>query len=35
VGVAMAASLLAALIPMIKLAHMQPASLVKIFADER
>ena len=35
VGVAMAASLLAALIPMIKLARMQPASLVKIFADER
>jgi putative ABC transport system permease protein len=35
VGVAMAASLLAALIPVIKLARMQPASLVKIFADER
>jgi putative ABC transport system permease protein len=34
-GVAMAASLLAALIPVIKLARMQPASLVKIFADER
>jgi putative ABC transport system permease protein len=33
--VAMAASLLAALIPVIKLARMQPASLVKIFADER
>jgi putative ABC transport system permease protein len=35
VAVAMAASLLAALIPVIKLARMQPASLVKIFADER
>ncbi|HEX9360068.1 MAG TPA: ABC transporter permease [Bradyrhizobium sp.] len=35
VGVAMAASLLAALIPVIKLARMQPASLIKIFADER
>jgi putative ABC transport system permease protein len=34
-GVAMAASLLAALIAVIKLARMQPASLVKIFADER
>jgi putative ABC transport system permease protein len=34
-GVAMAASLLAALIPVLKLARMQPASLVKIFADER
>jgi putative ABC transport system permease protein len=34
-AVAMAASLLAALIPVIKLARMQPASLVKIFADER
>ena len=33
--VAMAASLLAALIPVIKLARMEPASLVKIFADER
>jgi putative ABC transport system permease protein len=33
--VAMAASLLAALIPVIKLARMQPASLVKIFGDER
>jgi putative ABC transport system permease protein len=31
----MAASLLAALISVIKLARMQPASLVKIFADER
>ena len=34
-GVAMAASLLAALLPVIKLARMQPASLIKIFADER
>jgi len=34
-GVAMAAALLAALIPVIKLARMQPASLIKIFADER
>ena len=34
-GVAMAASLLAALIPVLKLARMQPASLIKIFADER
>jgi putative ABC transport system permease protein len=34
-GVAMAAALLAALIPVLKLARMQPASLVKIFADER
>src|SRR5439155_22463877 len=35
VGVAMAASLCAALLPVIKLARMQPANLVKIFADER
>jgi putative ABC transport system permease protein len=35
VGVAMAAALLAALIPVLKLARMQPANLVKIFADER
>jgi putative ABC transport system permease protein len=35
VGVATAASLLAALIPVLKLARMQPARLVKIFADER
>jgi len=35
VGVAMAASLLAALIPVLKLARMQPARLIKIFADER
>jgi len=34
-GVAMAASLLAALLPVIKLARMQPARLIKIFADER
>jgi putative ABC transport system permease protein len=34
-GVAMAAALLAVLIPVIKLARMQPASLIKIFADER
>jgi putative ABC transport system permease protein len=34
-GVAMAAALLAALIPVLKLARMQPATLVKIFADER
>jgi putative ABC transport system permease protein len=34
-GVAMLASLLAALLPVLKLARMQPASLIKIFADER
>jgi putative ABC transport system permease protein len=34
-GVAMVAALFAALIPVLKLARMQPASLVKIFADER
>jgi putative ABC transport system permease protein len=34
-GVAMAASLCAALLPVLKLARMQPAALVKIFADER
>jgi putative ABC transport system permease protein len=34
-AVAMVASLLAALIPVLKLARMQPASLIKIFADER
>jgi putative ABC transport system permease protein len=34
-GVAMAAALLASLIPMLNLARMQPARLVKIFADER
>jgi putative ABC transport system permease protein len=34
-GVAMAAALCAALIPVLKLARMQPTSLIKIFADER
>jgi putative ABC transport system permease protein len=34
-GVAMVAALLAALIPVVKLARMQPANLVKIFANER
>jgi putative ABC transport system permease protein len=34
-AVAMLAALLAALLPVLKLARMQPASLVKIFADER
>jgi putative ABC transport system permease protein len=34
-GVTMAAALLAALLPVLKLARMQPAALVKIFADER
>ena len=34
-GVAMAASLLAALVPVARLARMQPANLVKIFANER
>jgi putative ABC transport system permease protein len=34
-GVAMAASLLASLLPVARLARMQPANLVKIFADER
>jgi putative ABC transport system permease protein len=34
-GVAMAAALLAALLPVLKLARMQPAALIKIFADER
>jgi putative ABC transport system permease protein len=34
-GVAMAASLCAALLPVLKLARMQPTSLIKIFADER
>jgi putative ABC transport system permease protein len=34
-GVAIAASLIAALIPVLKLARMQPAALIKIFADER
>ncbi|WP_426410936.1 FtsX-like permease family protein [Bradyrhizobium ganzhouense] len=35
VAVALVASLLAALLPMIRLARMQPASLVKVFANER
>lgn len=34
-GVAMLAALLAALLPVIKLLRMQPAKLVKVFADER
>jgi putative ABC transport system permease protein len=34
-AVAMLAALLAALLPVVKLARMQPAALVKIFADER
>jgi len=34
-GVAMAASLLASLLPVARLARMQPATLVKIFANER
>ncbi len=34
-GVAMTASLLASLLPVARLARMQPARLVKIFADER
>jgi putative ABC transport system permease protein len=34
-AVAMVAALCAALLPVIKLARMQPAALVKIFADER
>jgi putative ABC transport system permease protein len=34
-GVAIAASLVAAMIPVLKLARMQPAALIKIFADER
>ncbi|HKH02229.1 MAG TPA: FtsX-like permease family protein, partial [Bradyrhizobium sp.] len=34
-AVAMAAALLAALIPVLKLARMQPTQLIKIFADER
>jgi putative ABC transport system permease protein len=34
-AVAMAAALLAASIPVLKLARMQPSRLVKIFADER
>jgi putative ABC transport system permease protein len=34
-GVAVVASLLASLLPVVRLARMQPANLVKIFADER
>jgi putative ABC transport system permease protein len=34
-GVALAASLLASLLPVARLARMQPASLVKVFANER
>ena len=34
-GVAMAAALVAALLPVLRLARMQPATLVKIFANER
>jgi putative ABC transport system permease protein len=34
-GVAMTAALLASLLPVLKLARMQPTSLIKIFADER
>ena len=34
-GVAMAASLLASLLPVARLARMQPADLVKVFANER
>jgi putative ABC transport system permease protein len=34
-GVALAASLLASLLPVMRLARMQPASLVKVFANER
>jgi putative ABC transport system permease protein len=34
-GVAMAAALIAALLPVLRLARMQPAALVKIFANER
>jgi putative ABC transport system permease protein len=34
-GVAMAASLVAALIPVLKLARMQPVALIQIFANER
>ena len=34
-AVAMAASLLASLLPVLRLARMQPANLVRIFASER
>jgi putative ABC transport system permease protein len=35
IGVAMAAALLAAALPVVRLARMQPASLIRIFANER
>jgi putative ABC transport system permease protein len=35
VGVALAAALTAALLPVARLARMQPASLIRIFANER
>jgi putative ABC transport system permease protein len=35
IGVAMLTSLLAAILPALKLARMQPAELVKVFANER
>jgi putative ABC transport system permease protein len=35
IGVAMLAALIAALLPVARLARMQPAALVKVFADER
>jgi putative ABC transport system permease protein len=35
VAVALLAAFLAALLPMIRLARMQPTSLVKVFANER
>jgi len=34
-GVAMVAALCATLLPVLKLARMQPAKLIRIFADER
>ena len=34
-GVALAASLLASLLPVVRLARMQPANLIKVFANER
>ena len=34
-GVAMLAALVAALLPVARLARMQPTTLVKVFADER
>jgi len=34
-GVALAAAFLAALLPVLRLARMQPASLIRIFANER